>query len=230
MIQFLTFSVVPLDSLFIILYSRVMEDSSQNLLQEKIVKLAKENLLPLALGLLGLLFLSIGLIQIIGSKTASVKFEKGNVLGSVDSGSSGSSALKIKVDIEGQVLRPGVYSLNNDARVQDALIAAGGLSSSANRNAINLAAKIVDGQKIYVPAVGETANASNLGGLVQSNSNGLISINLGSQSELESLPAIGPVTAQKIINGRPYGALEELVSKNAMGQKTFEKIKDFISL
>ncbi len=208
-----------------------MEDGSDISFQDKLIEFGKKNIIVLALFAGGLTFLGIGLIQIMGAKTASVKFEKSSAV----AGASIESSTSIKVDVEGQVLRPGVYSLNADSRVQDALIAAGGLSSSANRNAINLAAKLIDGQKVYVPGVGEVANTGTTG-ITRSTSSGqasitgLVSVNSGSQSELESLPAIGPVTAQKIINTRPYGTLEELVSKKAVGKATFDKIKDQITL
>ena len=212
-----------------------MEESEMSL-EERLFSFARSNILILALLFGGLIFLGIGMIQIMGAKTASVKFQKGaDVAGTATSREAGSgSAGQIKVDVEGEVLNPGVYSLPSDARVQDVLNAAGGLSSSADRKAINLAARIIDGQKIYVPAVGETISSSVNSGSVGASgiqtSTGLVSINSGSQSELESLPAIGPVTAQKIINARPYNSLEELVSKKAVGQKTFDKIKDLIGL
>ena len=177
-----------------------------------------------------MILIGIGSMQMLGGKAAEVKFEKGNsVLGSQG------VPLKIKVDVEGQVLNPGVYSLNADSRVQDALIAAGGLTSDANRNAINLAAKLIDGQKIYVPAVGESVssygNNPNQGSTLNSGDiSGLISINSATEAQLDSLPSIGPVTAQKIINGRPYSSIEEILSKKAVGKATFGKIKDLISL
>ena len=212
-----------------------MEQSDISL-QDKLIEFGRKNFIILALFFGGLIFLGIGLVQIMGEKTASVKFEKAAVLGEgSEEGRGGRGAVRIKVDVEGQVLKPGVYSLNADSRVQDALIAAGGLSPDANRNAINLAAKIADGQKIYVPAVGETVSASINNSIRGSTPNsgdvsGLVSVNSGSQAELEELPGIGPVTAQKIIDMRPYGSTEELLDKKAVGKATWEKIKDQISL
>ena len=204
---------------------------SEKSFQDKLLVFAKQNFLILGLFLGGLILIGIGLIQMLGTQTASVKFEKGtSVLGSGDSGDSGS---KIKVDVEGEVIKPGVYELSNDARVQDALIAAGGLTSDASRKAINLAAKIADGQKIYVPAIGETVSANVISGSVggsNNTSNSIISLNSSSPSELEQLPGIGPVSAQKIIDNRPYTLLEELLSKKVVGKTTYEKIKDLISL
>lgn len=215
-----------------------MEDGAENSLADKVLDFGKKNWVVLALFGGGLIFLSLGLIQMLGANQTKVKFEKG--IG-VAGAATGSESAKIKVDISGEVMRPGVYSLPAEARVQDALIAAGGLTSSANRNyvdrAINLAQKITDGAKIYIPAESSipdstgsnTANSAGASSVVGDISS-IVSINSGTESELDSLPGIGPVTAQKIIDGRPFGVLEDLVSKKVLGQKTFDKIKSLISL
>ena len=143
---------------------------------------------------------------------------------------------KIFIDVSGSVLRPGVYELSSNARIQDALIAAGGLAGDADREwvakAVNLAAKIVDGTKIYIPAKGTVTSASpgqaSVAGI--SNISSLININSATQTELEKLPGIGPVTAQKIITNRPYTDVQELLSKKAVGAKVFDQIKSIVSV
>ena len=153
-----------------------------------------------------------------------------------------STTNKISVDVEGKVLHPGVYTLSEGARIKDALIAAGGLSSSADRvyvsKHLNQAQKVIDGGKIYIPALGEvkTANISvDTNTMEMSNSSastvesiGMININTASESELDALPKVGPVTAKKIISARPYSNINELVSKKILGQKTFEGLKEKI--
>lgn len=150
----------------------------------------------------------------------------------------------ITVDVQGEVVNPNVYTLSSDARVKDAIDAAGGLAEGADeeyisRN-INMAQQISDGTKIYIPAVGEMeANASVIGandaikpvdqGLSLENS-GLVNINSADIAALDTLPRVGPVTAQKIVDGRPYGTIEELVSKKVVGQKTFDGLKDRITV
>ncbi len=144
----------------------------------------------------------------------------------------------IFVDIEGAVVRPGVYKLPQDSRIQDALVAAGGLSASADRNFvsknINLAIKLSDGAKIYIPNVGEAVSSSSvLSGSSQTGTGGggdLVSINSSSQAQLEALPGIGPVTVEKIIAGRPYGSVDELLKKKIVGGKVFDQIKDKITI
>lgn len=137
---------------------------------------------------------------------------------------------QIMVDVAGAVVSPGVYKLPKDSRVDDAVFAAGGLTEEANRARINLAAKVVDGQKVNVPSIGNTTSDVGIGEVAGISEGGLVSINDASQAQLETLPAIGPVTAGKIIDLRPYGALEELKSKKAVGNATWEKIKDLIAL
>jgi len=138
---------------------------------------------------------------------------------------------QIIVHVDGAVVKPGIYNLSSDSRVNDAVEAAGGFSTGADRSKVNLAAKIADGQKVYVPKVGESmAGTKSITSATGSESSGLVSINSASQSELEGLPAIGPVTAGKIINGRPYSQVDDLLSKKIVGKSTFEKIKELVSL
>lgn len=194
----------------------------------------KQNLLSIALGLLGLIFLGYGLIGLIGSSGSSreIIFEPGSdsVLSS-ESNSEQDKIGEIVVDVSGAVLKPGVYILNPNSRVSNALIAAGGLSESADRDwvakNINMALKLGDAAKIYIPRAGEEA----LGSITSTGSFGIgqININTASEEMLDSLPGIGPVTAQKIINARPYSSIEELLSKKVVGNKVFEQIKEKIT-
>ncbi len=145
----------------------------------------------------------------------------------------------IAVDVEGAVARPGVYKLPRESRMEEAIKLAGGLTDQADTDTIaktiNLASKLIDGAKIYIPKVGDTQ--SDIVRRESSSSNpsdpsypSFINVNTGSQSELESLPGIGPVTAGKIISGRPYQTLTELVTKKAMSQSLFDKLKDSLAL
>lgn len=133
---------------------------------------------------------------------------------------------KIVVDIQGAVTRPGVYEIPEESRLLAALNSAEGLAEHADRYQIaksfNLAKPLVDGEKIYIPSIGEES------GNAQTNS--LISINSAGETELELLPGVGPVTAAKIIERRPYSSLEDLVSRKALGEKTLEKIINLITL
>ena len=149
---------------------------------------------------------------------------------SATSSASSLAVGQLMVDVEGAVARPGVYKMGEGDRVGDALEKAGGLTDQADRGGgeanLNKAAKVTDGMKVYVPR----RNEENVQSSVSNVQSSKVSINVASQAELESLPGVGPVTAGKIIAGRPFGDVGELVSKKIVGQKVFGQIKDLISL
>lgn len=179
--------------------------------------------LPAILAILALIFFGYGLISLLGaSSSPDVTFE------SKENKSLGS---QIVIDVEGSVVNPGVYRLKEGSIVQDALIEAGGVSDEADRGwmakNLNLALTLKNGQKIYIPNEDEAEAASVIQD-VEGSSTTLIDINSASVSELDSLFGIGPVTAEKIINARPYVSIEDLLSKKVVGQSVYEKIKDKI--
>ena len=144
----------------------------------------------------------------------------------------------ISVDVEGAVMTPGVYELVKDSRVQAALSAAGGLSAKADRGwvgkNVNLAGKLIDGAKVYIPTTEETVEgvAVNDGGKQEAGTLGAqpVNINSATAAELDTLPGVGPATAGKIIGNRPYQAVEELVSKKVVSQRVFEGLREGISV
>ncbi|KKT34242.1 MAG: ComEA protein [Candidatus Woesebacteria bacterium GW2011_GWB1_44_11b] len=186
--------------------------------------------------LLGLLLVGVGLFS---SKKAGWldSSSKVEVLESSTEGQDGIGG--VVVEVAGAVENPGVYQLSEGARIEDALIAAGGISADADREwmekILNRAAKITDGQKIYIKHLEEeSANilgvSSGSGGGLPANSEGVININTASQKELESLPGIGPVTAQNIIEHRPYSSVEELLQKKILKTNVYETNKDRLSV
>lgn len=185
-----------------------------------------------------MILLGYGLISLLGSANSSkdIIFEKGNDEPSGLSTESAKTTVKeILVDVEGAVASPGVYHVASNSRVKDALIVAGGLSNNADREWVaknlNLAAKIIDAGKLYVPFIGENARSSSgYSSSVNPGSSVLININTASEKELDSLSGVGLVTAGKIVEGRPYQAIDELVSKKIIPSKVFEKIKEKISV
>lgn len=143
---------------------------------------------------------------------------------------SSAQAQAIVVDVGGAVNSPGLYKLPGDARVADAVSAAGGLSADADSKQVNLAAKVSDGQKVYVPDKFQIPNSKLQNGEVAGvATNSLVSINNATVAELDTLPGIGPATASKIIASRPYSSLNDLVLKKAVSSSVFEKIKDKIT-
>lgn len=194
--------------------------------------------LPTAIGLIGIVLLIIGLIQLYSSNKSSSDVAEQQQKTNHNATQSASILFSMQVDIEGAVVHPGVYKMSQNARVQDALIAAGGLSASADRQivakSLNLAAKLTDGIKVYVPKIGEEGAPSTIGsvnnqGTVLGQQTGPININSASADELDSLSGVGPVTAQKIIAGRPYGSVDDLLAKKVVSQSVFAKIKDKIT-
>jgi len=197
--------------------------------------LVKKHWLPLSLGILGMILFAYGLIGLFSANKSSedIIFETSSEKNTVI------EAKTILVDIEGAVVKPGVYKLPQESRIQDALIVAGGLSAAADREHVaknfNLAIKLTDGTKIYVPFIGEAVKGAAVLNVSNASSelsavNALININNASESQLDTLPGIGPVTAQKIIVGRPYSSVDELLSKKIVGAKVFGQIKDKISV
>ncbi len=204
-------------------------------LPQKLLTHIKRNMLIVAVFSVGMICLLIGLIQYFSPKSEPIVFES---QGEVKSAETKIESTSVFVDVSGEVKNPGLYEFKIDARVYDALDKAGGLRESADfeyvSKNLNMAAKLSDGMKIYIPKAGEsdTNLITTSSGLDSGSdtSSSIISINNASVTQLESLPGVGPVTAQKIIASRPYSSLEELVSKKATGQSLFSKIKDAISL
>ena len=156
----------------------------------------------------------------------------------------------IAVDVTGAVTRPGLYKFPEGSRVQDAIDAAGGLLANANTTAINLAARLEDGQRLEIPEIqaapevavteGSVFSFSSPGGATseptsESPSNSeLININTATVEQLDTLPGIGPSTAQKIVDYRatngPFIVIEDIVKVSGIGPSTFDNIKDLITV
>lgn len=186
----------------------------------------------------GLILVGVGVF--ITRKEGIVSGTKIEVLEDITGGKEGKESLV--VDISGEVEKPGVYNLPAGSRIEDVLIVAGGISKDADRvwveRNLNRAAKLSDGQKIYIPKEDEQSNslsANNLGGYQTASSQNysqgsdLVNINTASQKELEELPDIGPTRAQNIIDNRFYSSVEELLSKKVLTKSVYEKVKDKVT-
>ena len=137
--------------------------------------------------------------------------------------------LNIIVEIKGEVLDPGVYTLPGDSRLNDLVQVSGGTTPSANLRNVNLAMKIEDGQSFYIPSVHEEEQEITVG--EESQGDGKIDLNKATREELMSVTGIGPSTADNILayreeNGK-FTSVDELVQVNRIGDKTLEKIRDF---
>ncbi|MBM3179668.1 MAG: ComEA family DNA-binding protein [Chloroflexi bacterium] len=156
----------------------------------------------------------------------------------------------LAVHVIGAVPRPGLYEFAEGARNQDAIDAAGGLLSSANVDAINLAALLTDGQQLNIPylegqAPAEESTSLELPGSSANNEistpesssstdGELININTATLEELDSLPGIGPTIAQRIIDYRnengPFSTIEEIMDVSGVGPATFDEIENMITV
>jgi competence protein ComEA len=196
-------------------------------------KIWEKNKTPIILGLLGLVLVGIGVFSVLllGQKETAIEILP------AEEAAEGET---IFVDLEGAVEKPGVYQLPSDSRINDLLIAAGGLSVKADREWVeknlNLAQKLADGAKIYIPREGETRLRQDFGGQGSGTSGQIagvgtkININTASASELDSLWGIGEKRAAAIIKNRPYQKIEELRTKKIIPSNVYERIKDEITV
>lgn len=141
---------------------------------------------------------------------------------------------EIFVYVTGNVKKPGVYRLKIGDRVYTAIELAGGALTDSDLTKINMAQKLVDEQKIYVPKINEIKDQNNviLDSSVE-NDNNKIDINTSSKSDFEKLPGIGPTIAQKIIDYREkigrFKSIEDIKNVSGIGEKKYEAIKDYIT-
>ncbi len=142
----------------------------------------------------------------------------------------------LRVYVSGAVRNPDVYLLPPGSIVKDALVAAGGATSQADLDNINLALPLQDGMHVLVPRKGETPAPSSASSPVLNvtSSTGRININTASQEELETLPGIGPSLARRIIQYReangPFRNIEDILQVKGIGEATFERIKNLITV
>ncbi len=142
---------------------------------------------------------------------------------------------EVMVHISGAVKNPGIIKLDSSKRVVDALEMAGGATDEADLDRINLAAKLHDEEKIYIPKIGEDPK-NEIAPLMSSGTSGKasdkININTADSSELQKIPGVGAKTADKIINYRsqnPFSSIEDIKNVDGIGDKKFESMKDYIS-
>ena len=142
------------------------------------------------------------------------------------------------VDISGAVTDPGVYELPREARMQDAIQMAGGFLLDADTDAVNLAARVMDGQKIIIPQQGEPVSefksspVNDVADPASASDIQPININTATQEELETLPGIGPSKAQAILvyreeNGA-FKTIEDILEVPGIGEKTLAGFLDMI--
>jgi competence protein ComEA len=145
----------------------------------------------------------------------------------------------LHVDVAGAVEAPGVYRLPPGSIVADAIAIAGGPAADADPDRLNKAVELQDGAQVYVPRRGETnpppaARAGSVpvtpGTAEPGAVSDLIDLNTATLEELETLPGIGPVLAQRIVDGRPYGAIEDLLRVKGVGHGMYDEMQQLITV
>lgn len=147
--------------------------------------------------------------------------------------SSSPTAAPLRIHVSGAVREPDVvYRLPPGSIVQNAIEAAGGATDEADLEQINLAQELADNQKVHVPRKDEENPPPAVSG--GETPSGLVNINTATQAELETLPGIGPVTAEKIAAHReangPFERIEDIQDVRGIGPATFEGLRDLISV
>ena len=142
-----------------------------------------------------------------------------------------SSAGELVVDVVGAVRRPGLYRVPHGARIADAVARAGGTTRKAQLDLVNLAAPVADGEQVVVPRRGPSAAAA-AGGSAETPS-GPVHLSTATLEQLEALPGVGPVTAQKILDYRQqhgaFGSVEELDAIPGIGPARLEQLKGLVA-
>ena len=157
-----------------------------------------------------------------------------------DAGAAEGEAPALVVHVDGAVAAPGVYELPAASRVNDAVLAAGGLVEGADTGGLNLAAPLADGEKVHVPRVGEAhvsagsgvgTGADDAGGGAETGA-AAVNINTAGVAELDELPGVGEATARAIVEDRerngPFSAPEDLMRVSGIGEKKFAKMEGMI--
>jgi len=149
----------------------------------------------------------------------------------------------VVVHVAGGVASPGVYSLAEGARVADAIAAAGGGHPEADLDVLNLATRLADGDRVYVPRRGESAAAGLTPGVASSQPDrsgsappvpSKVNLNAASAADLDLLPGIGPATAQAIVDYRdgngPFGSVDELLEVRGIGPAKLEALRNRVAV
>jgi len=142
---------------------------------------------------------------------------------------------ELVVHVAGAVRQPGLYTLEAGSRIDDAIARAGGATGKAVLDAVNLAAPVADGQQVVVPARGAGAGVAAPGGGGSAGAaGGRVHLNTATLEQLDALPGVGPVTAQKILDYRDekgaFQSVDELDAVSGIGPARLEQLRELVDL
>lgn len=137
------------------------------------------------------------------------------------------SSASLFVHVTGAVARPGLFELVEGSRVIDAIAAAGGFTDAANRDELNLARLLTDGEKFAVPEIGEESADAAV-------TDSRVNLNTADASDLDTLPRIGPAMAERILTWRetngPFVTIDDLRNVAGIGDATFDGLRDLVTV
>jgi competence protein ComEA len=175
----------------------------------------------------------VALLSVAGSRLAGIGASRGPStvapLERLQGGDGAQAAPRLVVHVVGAVRRAGLFRLREGARVADALARAGGPTAKADLSAVNLAAPLADGQQVVVPRRAP-AGAAGVGAPAAGSK---VSLAIATVEQLDELPGIGPVTAQKIVDWRathgPFRSVEDLDDVPGIGPARVEQLRDLVT-
>ena len=168
----------------------------------------------------------------------SLPFASSVATGGLPASTSTTGAVEVVVHVAGAVVRPGVLRLAAGSRVVDAIEAAGGLAPTADGARINLAAPVADGQRVYVPAVGEAmpavAGPGGGGDGTADEPTGPVDLNTADEAALDALPGVGPATAKAIVEHRSkiggFTSVDQLLDVRGIGEAKLEQLRPLVTV
>ena len=182
----------------------------------------------------------LALLAVAGSRLAGVGASQGPAAvvpltraGVHGDGLAADAAPRLFIHVVGAVRRPGLFRLKDGARVADAVARAGGPTRRADLSAVNLAAALVGGQQVIVPRRGPGGVQAALAGTAATGAGAKVSLANATVEQLDELPGIGPVTAQKIVDWRtthgPFGSVDDLDDVPGIGPARIEQLRDLVT-
>jgi competence protein ComEA len=173
-----------------------------------------------------------------GQDAAGPSAGTGPTAGAGPSGAAGSPggagpSGQVAVHVAGRVRHPGLVRLPAGSRVQDAITAAGGVTSGADLDAVNLARKLTDGEQVRVPGPGDPAPPPPDAAAGPATPSAPLDLNTATVEQLDTLPGVGEVTAGRIVayrSAHPFTTVDELLEVPGIGQRRFEQLKDLVTV